>query len=80
MPPWGIKSHPKFTFGMSFQDWMPTIFPKSLGTVGMLTGIRAQESIRRLRMALNKKKEKIMKELKSIDPNRVVFSPVDNLI
>jgi hypothetical protein len=31
-------------------------------------------------MALNKQKEKIMKELKSIDPNRVVFSPVDNLI
>lgn len=57
MPPWAIRSHPKFTFGMSFQDWMPTIFPKSLGTVGMLTGIRAQESIRRLRMALNKKND-----------------------
>ena len=31
-------------------------------------------------MAQNKQKQRIIKELNTIDPDRVVFSPVENLI
>jgi len=57
MPEGAITSCPHFKWGDSFQDWMPRIFPKSMGTVGVLTGIRTQESMRRYRVIAQKKND-----------------------
>lgn len=57
LPEWAITEHPTFEFGMSFQDWMPTMFPVSMGKVCILTGIRTQESLRRYRVIATKKNE-----------------------
>jgi predicted phosphoadenosine phosphosulfate sulfurtransferase len=57
LPECGITTHCDFTLGDSFQDWMPRIFPNSMGTVAVLTGIRTQESLRRYRVIASKKND-----------------------
>lgn len=57
LPEHGITEHPDFTFGDSFQEWMPKIFPNTMGTVCVLTGIRTQESLRRYRVIASKKND-----------------------
>lgn len=57
LPPYGITKHPEFVMGDGFQEWMPRIFDNSLGTVCLLTGIRTQESIRRLRVVSTKRND-----------------------
>jgi predicted phosphoadenosine phosphosulfate sulfurtransferase len=57
LPLCGITSHPKFQFGDSFQEWMPKIFPITMGSVVVLTGIRTQESLRRYRVIASKKND-----------------------
>jgi predicted phosphoadenosine phosphosulfate sulfurtransferase len=57
LPDGAITEHAEFNFGDSFQEWMPRIFDNSLGTVCLLTGIRTQESIRRLRVVSTKRND-----------------------
>jgi predicted phosphoadenosine phosphosulfate sulfurtransferase len=57
MPLCGISHHEQFRFGDSFQDWMPRMFPTSVGSVCVLTGIRTQESLRRFRVIATKKND-----------------------
>jgi predicted phosphoadenosine phosphosulfate sulfurtransferase len=57
MPEWAITENPHFKPDMTFQDWAPRIFSSELGTVCILTGIRTQESIRRLRNVSFKKND-----------------------
>lgn len=57
MPQGAITEHPEFKLGDTFQDWMPKIFPNSMGTVCVLTGIRTQESLRRYRVIASKKND-----------------------
>lgn len=56
-PPYAIMEHPDFVFGDSFQEWMPKIFPNTMGTVCVLNGIRTQESLRRYRVIVMKKND-----------------------
>lgn len=55
MPDNVITDHPRFRKGMSFQEFCNQMFPPELGTVGVLAGIRTQESLRRFRNAAKKK-------------------------
>lgn len=57
LPKHAIIKHPAFKFDESFQDFIPKMFPSSMGTVCVLTGIRSQESLRRLRIILSKKND-----------------------
>ena len=53
MPDWAISEHPRFKLGMSFQDFGEVKYPEELGMVCVLTGIRTDESINRLRSIVN---------------------------
>lgn len=57
LPADAITEQEDFTFGDSFQDWMPRIFPNTMGSVCILTGIRTQESLRRYRVIASKKND-----------------------
>jgi predicted phosphoadenosine phosphosulfate sulfurtransferase len=57
LPEGAITEHEAFTFGDSFQDWMTKIFPMTMGSVCVLTGIRTQESLRRFRVIASKKND-----------------------
>ena len=49
MPERVITEHPEFKFGMSFQEFSDVMFTRADGTVGMLDGVRTQESFRRMK-------------------------------
>jgi predicted phosphoadenosine phosphosulfate sulfurtransferase len=57
LPEHAITEHPAFKWGDTFQDWMPRMFPPSVGAVCLLTGIRTQESLRRFRVIVSKKND-----------------------
>lgn len=57
LPKQAITYHPKFEKGMSFQEFCPFIYDKSIGRVAMLTGIRTQESLRRYQVIARKKND-----------------------
>lgn len=57
MPPWAITAHPTFEFGQSYQEWMSSAFAADRGTWCLLTGIRSQESLRRMRLLLMKRND-----------------------
>jgi predicted phosphoadenosine phosphosulfate sulfurtransferase len=52
-----IENTPKFRIGMKLHDLGPLLYGPELGTIGDLTGIRTQESIRRLQTVLLKKED-----------------------
>jgi predicted phosphoadenosine phosphosulfate sulfurtransferase len=57
MPEHAITSHHAFRKGMTFQEFCPFIYPKNLGKIAMLTGIRTQESLRRYQVIALKKND-----------------------
>jgi predicted phosphoadenosine phosphosulfate sulfurtransferase len=57
MPKNAIKEHSKFKKGMSFQEFSPYLYDRSIGSVAMLTGIRTQESLRRYQVIARKKND-----------------------
>ena len=57
MPEHAITSHHAFSKGMTFQEFCPFIYPKNLGKIAMLTGIRTQESLRRYQVIALKKND-----------------------
>lgn len=57
MPDNAIKEHSKFQKGMSFQEFAPYLYDRSIGSVAMLTGIRTQESLRRYQVIAKKKND-----------------------
>lgn len=61
MPPYAITSHPTFEFEQTYQEWMPLSFPDAGGSVAMLTGIRTQESLRRLRLIASKRNDSYLR-------------------
>lgn len=52
-----VTEHKDFKKGMSVPDFSPYCFDKNEGNVCIITGIRAQESMRRLRLVLKRKRE-----------------------
>lgn len=56
-PPFAIRTHPNFQWGMDIAEFSPFCLEKSEGNVCILTGIRAAESMRRLRTVLKRKRE-----------------------
>ncbi len=60
-PPWAIMEHPELELGESYQQWMPRIFPNSMGSVALLTGIRTQESLRRFQVIAGKRNDPYIK-------------------
>lgn len=57
MPENAITEHPMFVKGMTFQSWAAYVFTKDQGKSVWLTGLRAQESLRRTRTILMKKND-----------------------
>ncbi len=57
MPKEGITSHPKFHKGMSFQEFSSLLPNKSDGLTAILTGVRTQESFRRMKAVATKKND-----------------------
>lgn len=55
MPDWAISEHPAFEWGMTLPDLFPKLFSLDMGKVGVITGIRSQESLRRYRIVAHKK-------------------------
>ena len=56
IPDWAITSHPRFEFGMSYQEFNDVMHPKGYNVCN-LTGVRAQESLRRLRAVTSKRND-----------------------
>ena len=54
MPKQAITTHKRWTKGMSFQDFAHYYYDKEVGSVCFLTGVRTQESLRRLRVITSK--------------------------
>lgn len=52
-----ITHHTNFQKGMSFQEFAPHMYDRRNGSVGMLTGIRTQESLRRFQVIAKKKND-----------------------
>lgn len=57
LPNKAITHHPNFVKGMSFQDFAQYLYPKSLGKIAMLVGIRTEESLRRYQVIAKKKND-----------------------
>ena len=57
LPKWAITEHPKFSKGMTFQEFSPFLYPVTDGKIAMLTGIRTEESLRRYRVIASKKND-----------------------
>lgn len=57
LPPIAVTSHPRFSLGQTFQEWMPMAYGPEHGKVCYLTGIRTQESLRRFRVIASKKND-----------------------
>jgi predicted phosphoadenosine phosphosulfate sulfurtransferase len=57
LPEGAITEHEFFKKGMSFQEFSPYLYDRTDGRVAMLTGIRTEESIRRLRIICMKKND-----------------------
>lgn len=57
MPDFAISEHPRFVKGMSFQEFMLAVYTPADGNSIVLQGLRAQESLRRMRVFLRKKND-----------------------
>jgi predicted phosphoadenosine phosphosulfate sulfurtransferase len=57
LPDTAITKHKRFKKGLSFQDFSPYYFEKSVGSVVYLTGIRTEESLRRMSVICSKKND-----------------------
>jgi len=60
LPNDAITEHKMFRKEMAFQDFTQYIFPRSLGNVCCLTGIRTEESLRRYQVIARKKNDHFM--------------------
>jgi predicted phosphoadenosine phosphosulfate sulfurtransferase len=57
LPEEAITTHPNFKYGESFQEFTEHMFDRSLGNVALLTGVRTQESFRRMKAVSTKKND-----------------------
>lgn len=57
LPEEGITEHPEFVKGESFQDFSDHMFPQSWGNIALITGVRTQESFRRMKAVSIKKND-----------------------
>ena len=57
LPKGAITTHPKFHKGMSFQEFSSILPNKSEGSTAILTGVRTQESFRRMKAVSTKKND-----------------------
>lgn len=61
-PPKGIFDHPRWIYGLEYQYWSPLHFLPAEGNTIFLTGIRAQESFRRLKMVTSRTEDSYITE------------------
>ena len=76
LPPEGITSHPKFTKGMTFQEFCPYLYDRRDGSVAMLTGIRTQESLRRYQAIARKKNDAFINATAEAGQNQYRAFPI----
>ena len=57
LPKEAITEHPEFVKGESFQDFSDHMFPQSWGSIALITGVRTQESFRRMKAVSTKKND-----------------------
>lgn len=75
IPPWAITQHPKFEMGMSYQHFNDVMHSPTVGTTCNLTGIRTQESLRRLRAVMLKRNDNYISETHLV-PHVVKAHPI----
>lgn len=61
-----ITEHPKFKKGMSFQEFSSLLPDESKGTTAILTGVRTQESFRRMKAVSSKKNDNYIAKNKHV--------------
>jgi predicted phosphoadenosine phosphosulfate sulfurtransferase len=76
LPGEAICEHPKFKKGMSFQEFCPYLFDRTIGSVAMLTGIRTQESLRRYQVIAKKKNDVFMNSKAEAGQNQYRAFPI----
>lgn len=76
MPKNAITYHKHFVKGMSFQEFAPYLYEKSVGSVAMLTGIRTQESLRRYQVIARKKNEAFINSKSEAGRNQYRAFPI----
>lgn len=74
LPKNAITKHKRWNKGMSFQDFAHYYFDKDVGSVCYLTGVRTQESLRRLRVITSKHNDSYIQS--SATWNSVLAHPV----
>jgi len=76
LPEWAITEHPKFSKGMTFQEFSPYLYPVADGKIAMLTGIRTEESLRRYRVIASKKNDSFISSFAEKGSNQYRAFPV----
>jgi predicted phosphoadenosine phosphosulfate sulfurtransferase len=76
LPVDAITEHPKFKKGMSFQSFCPYLYNKKDGSVAMMTGIRTQESLRRLQVITKKKNDAFINSKSEAGQNQYRAFPI----
>ena len=76
LPPEAITEHPRFKKGMSFQEFSPSLYTRSEGSIAMLTGIRTQESLRRYQVIAKKKNDAFINSKSESSSNQYRCFPV----
>lgn len=76
IPECAITHHPKFTKGMSFQEFSPYLYDRTQGSVAMLTGIRTQESLRRYQVIAKKKNDAFINSTSEAGQNQYRAFPI----
>lgn len=56
-PPWAIFNHPKFEWGMGLGEFADVMWDRADGTIVNITGVRTQESFRRMKAVSIKKND-----------------------
>jgi predicted phosphoadenosine phosphosulfate sulfurtransferase len=76
LPECAITSHKNFTKGMSFQEFSPYLYDRTMGKVAMLTGIRTQESLRRYQVIAKKKNDAFINAKSEAGQNQYRAFPI----
>ena len=76
MPSWAVTSHPAFKWGQSYQDFMSYGFDHAKGSTCLVTGVRSQESLRRMRMMLMKRNDNYITARARAGSNTYLAHPI----
>lgn len=76
MPEQAITEHPRFSKGLTFQEFSPFLYPRKEGKIAMLTGIRTQESLRRYQVIARKKNDAYINDKSEKGSNQYRAFPI----